>query len=255
MKSLVYQSFRSEKVPEWIARCLESARAWANTHGCDYRFIDDEILSLVPDWYRAKAKDCLPIITDLGRLILAKRFLAEGYERVIWLDADVLVFDPQGLIPSWSDSYAFGREIWVQKGRQGELRAYRNVHNAFCMFRRDNPFLDFYIHGATRIIECHEGGLVPQIVGPKFLSAQYNMIKFPLVDQVGMISPLVLIDLINGEGAALELFRKSSPTPLGAVNLSSSMDQRESDGIRLSEPMFMTACDKLLATKGEILGG
>jgi len=222
-------------------------------HGCDYQFIGDEIFDLAPDWYRAKAKGCLPIITDLGRLVLAKKFLQKDYDRVIWLDADVLVFNPRRLVPLWDCSYAFGRETWVQKDRRGKLKAYLNVHNAFCLFERGNPFLDFYIHAATSIIERHQGGLVPQIVGPKFLGAQYNLLGFPLIEEVGMISPLTLYDLAAGGGPALELMTKVSKTPLCAANLSSSMDQRESDGITVSEGMFMAASERLLSTKGEIL--
>jgi len=57
MRTVVYQSFRTENVPAWISRCLESVRLWAGAKGYDYRFIGDEIFDLAPGWYREKAKN------------------------------------------------------------------------------------------------------------------------------------------------------------------------------------------------------
>jgi len=248
MKTIVYQSFRTENVPHWVSRCLESVRGWADLQGFDYRFIGDEIFDLVPDWYREKAAKRIPVMTDLGRLLLAKQFLAAGYERAIWLDADMLVFDPEDLEINVREEFAFGREIWVQKDGKGNLKAYRNVHNALCVFTADNSFLDFYIHSCLSIIKRMEGTMVPQIVGPKLLTSLHNMVGFSLVSDVGMISPLVLGDLDKGSGAALALLRAEQPD-MKAANLSASLSDQETDGVVVTQEMLETAIDRLQLTK------
>ena len=59
-------------VPAWINSCLRSVRAWASLCGFDYRFFGDEIFERVPAWYRERANGRLPVMTDLGRLILVR---------------------------------------------------------------------------------------------------------------------------------------------------------------------------------------
>ncbi len=246
MKTVVYQSFRSEQVPQWVSHCMESVWAWAKEQGFDYRFIGDEIFDLAPGWYREKARKRIPVMTDLGRLLLARQFLEEGYERTVWLDADLLVFDAEGLEIDVADEFAFGREVWVQKDGKGRLKAYRNVHNALCVFTAGNSFLDFYIHACLSIIRRMEGEMVPQIVGPKLLTSLHNTVGFQLVEEVGMISPLVLSDLVKGGGEALDILRQEQPT-LKAANLSASLSEKETDGVPVTEAMLEAAIDRLQA--------
>ena len=248
MRTVVYQSFRTENVPAWISRCLNSVRAWAGAQGYDYRFVGDEIFDLVPGWYREKAKSRIPVITDLGRLILARNFLGNGYERTIWFDADVLVFDPDKLDMDIGEEFAFGREVWVQNDGKGRLKAYRNVHNAICVFTAGNSFLDFYIHACQSIIGRMEGEMVPQIVGPKLLTSLHNMVGFTLMDEVGMISPLALKDLAEGGGEALDLLRREQPE-MRAANLSASLSAKKTDGVTVTEEMVEAAIDRLLSSQ------
>jgi hypothetical protein len=37
------------------------------------------------------------LVSDLARLTLARDYLAQGYDRALWVDADVVVFDPDAL--------------------------------------------------------------------------------------------------------------------------------------------------------------
>mgnify|MGYP001492830042 CR=1 FL=1 len=156
----------------------------------------NEIFERVPAWYRARANGCLPVMTDLGRLILVREALGSGAKTVFWIDADIFIFDPDELRVEIDAEYAFSRELWVQPSARG-FKIYRNVHNAFCMFRQGNPFLDFYIHACLSIMQRVDGGVPNQIVGTKLLTAIHNIIGFPLMEQVGMASPLVLENLIG----------------------------------------------------------
>ena len=92
-ETLVIQSYRTEMVPAWINRCLGSVRAWTSLCGLDYRFFGNEIFELVPTWYRERADGRLPVMTDLGRLILVREALGSGARSVFWIDADIFIFD------------------------------------------------------------------------------------------------------------------------------------------------------------------
>jgi len=93
MKTVVYQSYRTRDVAPWLATCQASVRDWAARAGHDYRHYGDELFDRVPDWYRAKAGSLVLPVSDLARLVLARELLAEGYDRTVWVDADLLVFD------------------------------------------------------------------------------------------------------------------------------------------------------------------
>lgn len=46
MKTVVYQSYKTTGVPQWIERCMDTVKKWASKQGYDYRFYDDEVLNL-----------------------------------------------------------------------------------------------------------------------------------------------------------------------------------------------------------------
>ena len=255
MDTVVIQSFRTENIPAWIERCIASVRSWAELRNWTYRFYGDEFLDLVPDWYRSRAGGRLPIIADLGRLLAARKLLEEGEKRVAWVDADVLVFAPDRLVFEDKNGYAFAREIWVQPSdKSGMLKAYRNVHNAVCVFERGNAMLDFYIHACERVLSRVDGGVPNQVVGPKLLTALHNIIGFELIETVGMVSPLVARDLVAGGGPALDRLRAECPVPLAAVNLCGSLVGQETDGVFVDDHLLDGVVDQLLARPASIVG-
>ncbi|MBT4220260.1 MAG: hypothetical protein HOL37_01810 [Rhodospirillaceae bacterium] len=253
---IVYQSFRTTDVPPWMETCMASVRDWAALKGIEYRFVGDELVDMVPGWYQDKAAGRMPVITDLGRLLMARELLTDGYSRTIWVDADVLIFDPQGfninINININDGYAFGREIWVQPGgKKGGLRVYHNVHNAVCVFDQYNSFLDFYIDACQRVLRRYEGeAMVNQIVGPKLLNALNTMVGLPLIDDAGMLCPLVMGDIDRGGGAALDMLKSEMTGPMRAANLCASLSGGSIDGIDLDDDMVGRVCDKLLEMKG-----
>ena len=223
MRTLVVQSHRSEGEPPWIAACLRSVRDWAGRSAFAYRFVDDTIFDRVPGWYREKLTGRTPIVTDLGRLYLLQEALREGYQRAVWLDADVLVFDPSLDIGCEGDC-AFGQEVWIQTGGDGKLKARRNVHNAVCVFRQGSPTLPFLIQSVESMIRrVDQDHIAPQMVGPKLLSALHGIVGFALLPQVGAFSPAVVRDLCVGGGPALDLLRHHTRGTLKAANLCASL--------------------------------
>ncbi len=241
MKTVVCQSYRSENVPPWMKTCLESVQGWAALKGWDYRFEGDEFLGRVPGWYRENAGGRLPVISDLARLLFIRDLLDEGYARVIWLDADLLVFDPAGLDVEVAEEFAFGRENWVQADGKGGLRLYRNVHNAISVFAKGNSFLDFYIYACRSVVGRLRGGGPNQVVGPKLLTSLHNTLGFSLIESVGAFSPLVLGDIATGGGPALDLLKGEQKETLRAANLCASQD--------VAEDVLEAVCKRLLARK------
>ncbi len=220
--TLVIQSHRAPLPHAWLEPCLESVRAWAAERGYDYRFVGDELFDSIDLVIREKTRAQVVIATDLARLQWLRRALADGYACAIWCDADFLVFAPADFeLPA--TPWALGREVWVQADDGGRLRVYRKVHNAFLMFRRDNAFLDFYADSATRLVELNRGRMPPQFVGPKLLTALDNIVRCPVMERAGMLSPRVLEDVYAGGGAALELMLERSEVAPAGANLSASL--------------------------------
>ena len=224
-----------------MRQCLDSVQGWADDAGFDYRFMDDALFEFVDIDLRDKLRDQKVIASDLARLRWARQALGQGYDCVVWCDADFLIFDAPGFeLPA--DDCAVGREIWVQRER-GRMRVYPKVHNAFMMYRRGNALLDFYADTAARLLRLNQGGMPPQFIGPKLLTALHNVACFPVMERAGMLSPLVMRDILAGGGMALDLLRQKSTETLAGANLSSSLTEREG----FTETEMKILIQKLLA--------
>jgi hypothetical protein len=225
--TLVIQSCSPAQQAGWMHSCLASVQHWAAAQGHDYRLVGDEIFELVPQWYRHKVGDKLPVATDYARLVLLQQALAEaGYQQALWLDADVLVLD-QSMQLDFAGTCAFGQEVWVQP-RDGKLQVRRNIHNAVAVFRPDCPMLPFLLHCVESLmLRVDPAHIAPQLVGPKLLQALYPLCNFALLPQVGALSPAVVADLCRSGAAAadtaLQLLRQQSVVLPQAVNLCASL--------------------------------
>jgi hypothetical protein len=232
-RTLVLQSHRLPLPAPWMSACCDSVRGWADHQGYDYRFEDDALLSRLPADLRDRTVQRTVVAADLARLEALDAALEEGYRQVVWLDADTLVVDPAALQLPEAD-YAVGREVWIQTdARTGRLRAYVKVHNAFLYFAAGNPFLAFYRHAAQRIVRAHRGPMVPQLVGPKLLTALHNLIDCPVAERAAVLSPAVVEDLPAGGGPALTLMQAHSREPPASLNLCASLVDTEAGASRM----------------------
>ena len=197
-KTVVFQSHHSLH-QDWLIRCTQSVRHWCVLQGFDYQWLGDELFEINPAWFNEKVKGRGPILSDLARLKHSARFL-ENYERVIWLDADVFLFNPHSFSITQS-SYLMGRECWVQphkKGLKFGWKVYRSLCNAFLMFERDNPILPYYIHACEQTIKrVDPQWIAPQMIGPKFLTALNSVSPLHYTDQIGSASPHLIRDLAH----------------------------------------------------------
>ena len=62
----------------------------------------------------------------------------------------------------------------------------------------------------------------PQFIGPKLLTALHNVAQLPVMESAGMLSPLVIKDMVMGGGKAFQRFIEHSPCPVTGVNLCTS---------------------------------
>lgn len=227
MRTLIFQSHPPVEQPAWVQQCLASVRDWAAANDYEYRLLDDELFRFINADLQQKFDRQRVILTDLGRVQWAQYFLAQGYDEVLWLDSDFLIFRPaQFALPrkqAGALGYALGREVWVQEKTDGGLKAYKKVHNAALYFRKDNAFADFYIAHAMQLMSALDGNVPAQFIGPKLMTALHNVVGCPVMEHAGMFSPLVVEDIVHGEGAALSLMLQKSACPPSGANLCSSM--------------------------------
>ena len=240
--------------PAWIERCTATVRGWAATNGYDYELVGDELLALAPAEVRAKADGVLPV-TDAARLVLLRdRLASQRWDRVAWLDADVLVFAPERLFATAGGAGGDGSglavcdEVWVTGGPGGGLRAVRLVNNAVLVAAATQP-LDELLAAALERSATAPGRLAPRSLGPDLLTPRHRLRPYPLVPGAALCSPHVVRDLAGAGdgGAAVDLLAQHLTTPIGAVNLCASTGD--------DPAVFDAAVDRLLADGARLLQG
>lgn len=221
----IIQSFREHDVPSWIQTCLASVRDWADYHDYGYEFVGDALLDRVPVWYREKAGDKIPVVTDLARLLWAQSCLdRDEADILVWLDADTYILAPEELtVDMCGDNCVLGREYWLQRDKKGKPRLYNNVHNAYCAFKKGSPVLPFLIYTVERLMTKVDGNFIaPQFVGPKLLTSLHNTVGFSIDPRFGAISPMLAKALVESDQSLLSALGERD-VPMLAANLSHSL--------------------------------
>jgi hypothetical protein len=252
MTTVVYQSYRITDVPAWIARSMETVRLWAEGNGFAYERSDDAFFAPVPSWYRDKVGGEAVRMSDLARLLAARRLLST-YDRVVWVDADVVVFDPARFVVDAPLGYALCREAWIALAPDGRVAHAPRVNNAVAVFRRGSPFLEFYVHACEEIVRGFDGPVGKLAVGTAFLTRLGQAMPLPLLGSVALASPLVLRDLARGDGPMAALFMSRFGGPAGAANLCASLRGQELDGVMVDDGLLSAALDRLVESRGEVL--
>lgn len=260
----VFQSYRTTNVPEWMTRCMGTVSSWAREQGHDYRFFGDEFFDCVPSWYRDACRGHKWPLSDLARLITARTQLEGGYDRVIWFDADLVIFRPQSLRIDTAPDFAFCREPWlgrrenpvkaILRGRGGigglfsrdNWRGFytvTNVNNAlFCVGR--GWMLDHYIESALyagRFLQ----ELPPQHMGPDMLTAFQKALRYPLIHNVGSFSDLIIRELASGRTRIPRAYSRLAGEPLYGANLCGSEN--------IGAQHYAAAIENLIASDGDAI--
>lgn len=244
MKTIVFQSFRTHDVPGWMAACMESVRAWAALRGFEYRFLDDRFFDCVPEAVRRKARHPCTL-ADMARLLTARELLEADCERAIWMDADVLVFAPERLLPEPLPKFALCLEAWLANTPQGARCDYR-VNNAVAVFSRDDGYLQFLIE-ASRNIARTRPALAKLAIGTRLFTQLHRVVPLPLLNNVGMFSPIVMADIAARAGRCLPVYARHLPAPLAAANLCFSLQHTAATDTP------QRVADACVETRGEVV--
>ncbi len=231
---MVYQSFRNHDVPDWMATSMRSVRNWAEQQGFAYEFIGDEFFDVAPEWFRRQVNQQRHLVSDYARLILAKRYLQQEWERVIWVDADVLIINPDlSLDPQ--HPYMFCRELWMTR-REGKLVFSERVNNSICAFSRNNNFLDFYLYACERIVQNLPSPLPHIAIGTGFLTPLRSVL--PLIQNSIIMSPLFLDSLYRQDEKLITLYLETFSNSIYAVNLSLTFRQQFYGSLQFTDAIY-----------------
>jgi hypothetical protein len=248
LKTVVYQSYRTTNVPAWLGRCMKSVRDWASAAGFEYRFYDDAFFDLCPDWYRRKVGHDVLMMSDLARLLAARDLLAQGQERTIWIDADVLIFDPQAFAIDVTERFAFCRELWVNR-KGPKFVGWERVNNAICVFVAGNSFLEFYIDACQTLVRMAQKP-DKRLLGPILLTRLSEVLPLQLIGHVGTFNPLLMEHLARGDDRPLRAYRDTFGSPMHAANLCSSFRGEVCQGVSMCDEIYERVVDRMLGQSG-----
>jgi hypothetical protein len=257
MDTLVLQSYRTHDVPFWMDACMASVRAWTRQSGWDYQFMDDAFFSLAPDWVRKRCAGNPYAVTDVCRLTWLRQKLASGHARVIWADADMLVFDPQNLVIPAGIGHGFARELFLQINTDGTTTPVHGINNALMVFERGDTLLETYLDACLVHLRTLPPGPVPRTaLGPAMLAAMSRGRALNAIEGIGLFSLAVMQDIALGGGPLVAEYLRLSSVPPAAANLchflrnATPLPQRP-----FFDAAYNDAVIRLVASRGAVLAG
>jgi hypothetical protein len=227
---------------------MQSVKAWAEAQRFDYRFIDDRLFDYVPEWYRRGAGGNVQVVTNLARVLVARELLAAGYERTIWIDADVLVFEPEAFRVEVTSEFAFCRQVWVETQKDAMVK-WAGVNNAVTVFVRGNSFLDFCIWAHEDLVR-RGTQILEHGTTTRLLTALHNAVPFTLLTNVGLLCPVVAHDIRNGVDRRAREYAALHGAPIHAINLCGSLCGKVYKGQVLGDDDFDAIVDTMERTRG-----
>lgn len=250
----IVQSFEGN-APRWIWRCVDSVRAWAAQKGFEYR-ISPTFFDRVPPWFAQKCAPEKGPLTDLARLCLMQELFDEGAEFVAWVDADVLVFDPQAFDLACGRGFTVIEEVTILvDGAGGASASPRGVNGAVLGAARDNPMFARYREAVESVVRDHEGGRIPRtIAGPRLLTRLTEGQPVDRLTSVGLFTPAILTHIANGRRHLPRFFAERFGHPVAAANLCHFFREEIAPATRAKYDAVMEAAiDRLLASRGEVV--
>ncbi|WP_200384608.1 hypothetical protein [Rhodocyclus tenuis] len=183
--------------------------------------MDDAFFNYAPLWVHERCGAQIFPITDIARLYYLKDYLAKGYERVVWVDADVLVFDHAVFDIDVPSDYAFSREVMMGVDNSGRIQlSSPSLNNAVMFFRQGNPMLDFYCFAAEEIVRRTAPDRIERTaLGPSFLRGLARSMPIARLNCIGLFTPVLIADLAKGSTRLFNDYCASFRYPMGAANL------------------------------------
>lgn len=255
--TVVLQSFRTTDVPPWLTASLRSVQAWSAARGFDYRFLDDAFFDFAPEWVKQRCAGNIYAVTDLCRLEWMLRTLDEGADRVVWADADVLVFDPDALVLDDAADHGFAEEWFLQMAADGSFLPTVGINNALMWFRRDGTILRAYRDLCIERLRALPDGPVPRTaLGPALLDELAGRIALRRVGRVGLFTPAILRQVAEGGGYLTRACVDLPGEPPAAANLCHFMRNAQPPANRPGfDQLYNQATSQLLQSRGRVLRG
>lgn len=234
---------------------MESVRRWAEAQRLSYQFVGDELLGMPPEWFRQKAGRYTTIITDLARLLCIRQYFSTGADRVLWIDADVVIFRPDSLRIDPDLSYAYSKEVWCWKDEKRGIKTLLKINNAACLFRSTPAglhHLNEYIDDCLSILEQTQKVRDHTLIGTRYLTAK-GFARLPILPGFGLLSPTVMNAILSGDNEVLARFAQQHGDPICAANLCNFFRSTSATGNGISDGIYSEVMDKLLETSGQCL--
>jgi hypothetical protein len=199
---------------------MQSVKAWSVSQGWDYAFMDDAFFDLAPLSVREKCGANIYAVTDVCRLVWAKKCLDEGYDRVVWADADMLVFAPRHLSLDALQGHGFAREIFLRIDGARQVTPIEGINNALMFFDQGDGTLAAYLKACHAALDAAPTGEVARTaLGPALLVALGQSQALNRIEGVGLFTQAVMSGIATGQYALISALRKLHGQPLAAANL------------------------------------
>jgi hypothetical protein len=256
MTIAVVQAYEAPATPRWIECCVASVRNWAGAKGFQHHFLREGFFGLAPEWFRARCGAQIGPVTDVSRLYLMRRFFSMGYEAVVWVDADVLVFDPERLDVRSETGFVALKEITVGVDQGGVVHVSPvTVNGALIASRRDHPLFEFYLYAVETAVRQFRGPEIPRtIAGPELLTRISQAVPIECLTTVGLFTPAILQDIASGSDRLPRIFAEQFGHRVAAANLCHFFrDTVTPEQRSFYDELMDRAMGRLIETRGEIV--
>jgi hypothetical protein len=226
---------------------MASTAGWARSRGFDYRRLGDDFLDVLPGWYRDRLGSHIVQQTNLARLRYAREVLAAGAERAVWVDADVLVYDPDELTLVAPEGFALCREAWLLPTGV----CVHGVSQAVVVADRGNPLLDYLVWAHETLVRDRPEKVMRFGTASNMLTGIHGSTPLPLITNIGMMNPTMLREIGTGRmGPVTREYVRLHGYAMQAVNLTLSMVGVTYGDAAASEADYDAALEVLVATRG-----
>lgn len=261
VRTIVIQSYRDTQVEPWVKRCMQSVRDWASSRGYDYEFVDDTLFDFMPARMRNKNAPSLLPQTDVARLGLLRDRLTRNYERAIWMDADILVFDQTAFAIPDGCGAMLCHEVWTSLNAQGELTHWRGINNSLLVFERGHPLLDFLRFAVIQLHDHIDAATMSRTaLGTDLLTKLGRVVPLQLHAHVACLSPMLIRAAYYGDHPAwLRAHAAQRGQRFHAANLCRSLLNTVSSFNpaqgALSQEQILQLVEQSIDTRGRVLFG
>jgi len=245
--TVVFQAWVGPRPPRFVERCLASTADWARLCGFEYRMLGDEFFDVLPGWYRERLGGHIVQQTNLARLRYAREVLAAGADRAVWVDADVLVYDPGALVLDAPEGFALCREAWLSPSGA----CTRGVNQAVVVADRGHPLLDYLVWAHETLVRDRPDQVKRFGTATALLAGIHAATPLPVVTGIGMLTPAMLREIGAGRmGPVTREYVRAHGYPMQAVNLTLSMIGVAFGDAVANEDDYEAAIEVLVTTRG-----